>query len=162
MRVLTVWLDRKSAAARIGKDPRTIRRWIAAGELKETLGRVRESDLIRVEKRMRERMHAGRPKAETTGEQMTATHTAVAVEVLSLSECAAEDCDHEGGCPTHTQDVCLECNTERQGNSDPGEWEGAIAPCPVLGPEPTGPRVRCFCGGEHITGSCLVDTTGES
>ena len=63
--MLTVWLDRKAAAERIGKDPRTIRRWIAAGELKETLGRVREADLLRVEKTMRDRMHAGRPKATT-------------------------------------------------------------------------------------------------
>lgn len=90
------------------------------------------------------------------------TQTAVEVEVLSLSDCAAEDCDHEDGCPTHIQKVCLECNTERQGTAEVAEWEGSIAPCPVHGPEPSGPRVRCFCGGEHITGSCLGSPEQES
>lgn len=63
---------------------------------------------------------------------MTTTHTPVDVEVLSRSDCAAEDCEHEDGCPTVVRAVCLECNTEAQNGRPLDEWEGAIALCPVL------------------------------
>lgn len=77
-----------------------------------------------------ERAVPARPSART-GEAMT-THTPVDVEVLSLSECANEECDHEDGCPTFVRAVCLECNTERQGTDDVTEWEGPVTVCAVL------------------------------
>jgi hypothetical protein len=64
------------------------------------------------------------------------THTPVDVEVLRLSECAAEDCDHEDGCPTLIRSVCLECNTEAQSGRSPDEWEGSVASCPVVDGSP--------------------------
>ncbi len=61
-RMPTVWLTLDECAERIGKSRRTLRVWVQNGELKPMLGRVRESDLLATEKRMRERMHRGRPK----------------------------------------------------------------------------------------------------
>lgn len=56
-------------------------------------------------------------------------HTPVDVEVLSLSECAAEGCEHEYGCPTFVRAVCDECNTEAQSGRPVEEWEGPVAIC---------------------------------
>lgn len=36
-----------------------------------------------------------------------------------------------------------------------GEREALVTDAGKLGFEPIGPSVTCFCGGEHITGSCL-------
>jgi hypothetical protein len=62
----------------------------------------------------------------------TTTHGPVDVEVLTLSECIAEDCEHEDGCPTSVLTVCHTCNAEAQSGRPIDEWEGAIARCPIF------------------------------
>lgn len=54
------WLTITDAAKRVKRSPRTIRRWIAADLLKVMMGRVKETDLLEVERQMRGRV--GRPK----------------------------------------------------------------------------------------------------
>lgn len=50
-----MWLTQEQAAARAGVTARTIRNWVAWGELTPRLGRFKESDVIATEKRMRAR-----------------------------------------------------------------------------------------------------------
>ena len=57
-----MWLTQEQAAARAGVTTRTIRNWVAWGELKPRLARFKESDVIETEKRMRARR--GRRKNE--------------------------------------------------------------------------------------------------
>lgn len=57
-----MWLTQEQAAERAGVTTRTIRNWIAWGELTPRLGRFKESDVIATEKRMRARR--GRRKTE--------------------------------------------------------------------------------------------------
>lgn len=57
-----MWLTQEQAAERAGVTTRTIRNWVAWGELKPRLARFKESDVIETEKRMRERR--GRRKTE--------------------------------------------------------------------------------------------------
>lgn len=60
----TVWLTRAEAAARVGRDERTIRRWIdGPAGLRELAGRVRLGDVLEIDKTMRSRK-GGRPKRE--------------------------------------------------------------------------------------------------
>lgn len=42
------------------------------------------------------------------------------------------------------------------------ERELLVADARALGFDPVGPNVVCFCGGEHITGSCLDSGGRES
>ena len=51
--------DMKGAAARVDRDERTLKRWVARGWLTFTLGRVREADLLQAEKMARENMRRG-------------------------------------------------------------------------------------------------------
>lgn len=51
--------DRESAAERVGRSVRTIKRWEERGWLTFTLGRVRESDLLDAEKQARENGRRG-------------------------------------------------------------------------------------------------------
>jgi predicted site-specific integrase-resolvase len=53
------WLSIAEAAERVGKSVRTIKAWRQRGEITVLVGRVRESDVVEADKRMRERMHAG-------------------------------------------------------------------------------------------------------
>lgn len=63
--------DREGAAARVGRDVRTIRRWEARGWLKFTLGRVRESDLLVAERTARENARrGGRKKGQSMEKQI--------------------------------------------------------------------------------------------
>lgn len=55
------WLTIRDAAERVGRSPRTIKAWRQRGELTVLAGRVRESHLLEVEKRMRGRT-GGRPR----------------------------------------------------------------------------------------------------
>lgn len=57
------WLDLAQAAKRAGRSERTVRRWIEAGHIKLVLGRMREGELLEVERRMRGRR--GRPRKDT-------------------------------------------------------------------------------------------------
>lgn len=57
------WLTLAEAAERVGRDERTIRRWVEREELAPMMGRFREADLIATEKRMRSRV--GRPRGRT-------------------------------------------------------------------------------------------------
>lgn len=52
---MRMWLTQEQAAARAGVTARTIRNWVAWGELSPRLGRFKESDVIETEKRMRAR-----------------------------------------------------------------------------------------------------------
>lgn len=54
------WLTLTDAAKRVGRSERTIRNWVAWEEIKPTMKRFRESELIAVDKRMRARV--GRPR----------------------------------------------------------------------------------------------------
>lgn len=56
------WLTIAQAAVRAGRTERTIRNWIAAGELTPLVGRFRESDVVRAEHRMRAKR--GRPRKD--------------------------------------------------------------------------------------------------
>lgn len=56
----TIWHTTTDAAKRVKRSPRTIRRWIEADLLKVTMGRVKEAELLEVERQMRGRV--GRPK----------------------------------------------------------------------------------------------------
>ncbi|MEV8269137.1 helix-turn-helix domain-containing protein [Microbacterium oleivorans] len=62
------WLTMADAAKRVRKDPRTLRRWVAEGDLTPTrvagLVVVLEADLLRVERQRRERMHSGQRRAD--------------------------------------------------------------------------------------------------
>lgn len=62
------WLLLTSAAERVGRDPRTLRRWISSGSLRVTMGRVREADLLEVDRQMREKRASGKrsPRFEVT------------------------------------------------------------------------------------------------
>ena len=57
---MTTWLTITDAAQRVKRSPRTIHRWVEAGHLKVYIGRVREADLLEVDRVMRGRV--GRPK----------------------------------------------------------------------------------------------------
>lgn len=61
-----VWLTLPDAAGRVGRSLRTMRSWVARGELRPILGRVRESDVVRVDRVMRARRAAGRPKGSSS------------------------------------------------------------------------------------------------
>lgn len=52
-----MWLTQMEAAARAGVSDRTIRRWVAWGEIKPRYfdGKFREADVVETEKRMRAR-----------------------------------------------------------------------------------------------------------
>jgi len=50
-----MWLTQEQAAARAGVTARTIRNWVAWGEIKPRLGRFDEKELVATEKRMRAR-----------------------------------------------------------------------------------------------------------
>lgn len=50
-----MWLTQEQAADRAGVTPRTIRNWVAWGEIKPRLGRFAEADVVATEKRMRAR-----------------------------------------------------------------------------------------------------------
>ncbi|AZS46658.1 DNA-binding protein [Microbacterium oxydans] len=54
------WLTLREAAAVAGRTERTIRNWIAAGELSQKYGRFARDEVLAVEKRMRRRV--GRPR----------------------------------------------------------------------------------------------------
>ncbi|MDJ1113222.1 helix-turn-helix domain-containing protein [Microbacterium dauci] len=58
------WLTMADAAKRVRKDPRTLRRWVADGDLDQRrvagLIVVSEAQLLQVEKARRERMHSGK------------------------------------------------------------------------------------------------------
>lgn len=55
------WLTIAEAAERVGRDPRTIKRWRANDEITVLADRVRESDLLDADKRIRARK-GGRPR----------------------------------------------------------------------------------------------------
>lgn len=56
------WLTQAEAAKRAGVSDRTIRRWVAAGELQERYGLHSEDEVIKTEKRMRARRGRRRRK----------------------------------------------------------------------------------------------------
>lgn len=60
---MRMWLTQEQAAARAGVTPRTIRNWVAWGEIKPRLGRFAEADIVATEKRMRARR--GRRRASS-------------------------------------------------------------------------------------------------
>jgi len=60
--------DRKGAAKRVGRDVSTIYRWEERGEITFTLGRIRESDLLEADKRMRGRRGRPRKSAKSASE----------------------------------------------------------------------------------------------
>lgn len=57
---MTTWHTITDAAHRVKRSPRTIRRWIEDKHLKAYLGRVKEEELLDVDRKMRGRV--GRPK----------------------------------------------------------------------------------------------------
>ncbi|MGN7978239.1 hypothetical protein ACTJJ4_11760 [Microbacterium sp. 22195] len=61
------------------------------------------------------------------------THTPITMPMLAESGCAVEDCEHEDECPTFDAVVCFECNAAAQGSTEPGDWEGPPASCPLFG-----------------------------
>lgn len=63
---LNGWLTINEAAARVGRDPRTIRRWIAREGLAVVIGRVSEAKLIEVAERMEKRKGGRPPKTVST------------------------------------------------------------------------------------------------
>lgn len=54
------WLTVREAAERVGRSFVTIKRWRRQGEITVVVGRVRESQLLEVDRRMRGRMLSGR------------------------------------------------------------------------------------------------------
>ncbi|MCC2030632.1 helix-turn-helix transcriptional regulator [Microbacterium allomyrinae] len=62
------WLTLSDAAKRVGRTERTLRNWVAADEIKPTLKRFRESDLIVADKRMRAKVG----RSEGGGERLCA------------------------------------------------------------------------------------------
>lgn len=69
------WLLVADAAARVARDPRTLRRWVASGDLPVKMGRVREDELLRVDREMRAKRAAGKrsPRFEVTDELVEET-----------------------------------------------------------------------------------------
>ncbi|MCC4250697.1 helix-turn-helix domain-containing protein [Microbacterium testaceum] len=62
---MRMWLTQEQAAERAGVTTRTIRNWIAWGELQPRLGRFKEKDVIETEKRMRARRGRRKPTNNT-------------------------------------------------------------------------------------------------
>jgi len=50
-----MWLTQEQAAERAGVTSRTIRNWVAWGEIRPRLGKFREAEVVATEKRMRAR-----------------------------------------------------------------------------------------------------------
>lgn len=56
------WLTVTEAAERVGRTERTIRAWIAHGDVTAILRRVRETELVRTDQLKRKRRAQGRPR----------------------------------------------------------------------------------------------------
>ena len=82
---------------------------------------------------MQERLRTILLTAGPAGEATSSAHTPIEMPMFAENGCAAEDCTHEDECPTFVAVVCLECNTAAQGSTDPVDWEGPVAPCPIFG-----------------------------
>jgi len=56
------WLTIPEAAKRVDRTERTIRSWIAQGDVRIAFRRIREDDLIQVDRQKRAARSKGRPK----------------------------------------------------------------------------------------------------
>lgn len=104
------WLTRIEAAKRVGRSERTIARWEDRGLVKRVLDRYRESELLAVDLRMREkRSHAGERLRQRAAERSRALPKALADELARQVRFAdplgegrwAVDVEQIGDDPTH-------------------------------------------------------------
>ena len=80
-------------------------------------------------------------------------------------ECPIQDCGYmvSGNLGQEADDAISHIEEEHwTADLTDMERDMLVADARRLGFDPVGPRVTCWCGGEHITGSCLSSEGRES